>query len=57
MNHPDFEAYFEQALKGIPDLDRVLSRIHAKTCKVKDLYVLVSILFFFFFSFGILLVP
>lgn len=36
LNHPTFEATFASVAKGIPDLERIVSRIHAKTCKVKD---------------------
>lgn len=36
INHPTFEATFASVAKGIPDLERIVSRIHAKTCKVKD---------------------
>ncbi|KIY68031.1 DNA mismatch repair protein Msh6 [Cylindrobasidium torrendii FP15055 ss-10] len=36
MNHPTFEADFAELAKGLPDLERVVSRIHAKNCKVKD---------------------
>ncbi|KAI5122644.1 hypothetical protein M0805_008727 [Coniferiporia weirii] len=36
MDHPTFEHDFTQLVKGIPDLERIVSRIHAKNCKVKD---------------------
>ena len=36
INHPTFESEFSEIAKGVPDLERVVSRIHAKTCKVKD---------------------
>ncbi|KAI3597469.1 dna mismatch repair protein msh6 [Moniliophthora roreri] len=36
MNHPTFESKFMEIAKGLPDLERVVSRIHAKNCKVKD---------------------
>ncbi|KII87843.1 hypothetical protein PLICRDRAFT_176607 [Plicaturopsis crispa FD-325 SS-3] len=36
MNHPTFEADFANVAKGLPDLERIVSRIHAKNCKVKD---------------------
>ncbi|KAF8960367.1 hypothetical protein BDZ97DRAFT_1922267 [Flammula alnicola] len=36
LNHPTFEATFTEVAKGIPDLERIVSRIHAKTCRVKD---------------------
>ncbi|KAJ3722105.1 muts domain V-domain-containing protein [Lentinula guzmanii] len=36
MDHPTFESAFTEAAKGLPDLERVVSRIHARNCKVKD---------------------
>lgn len=36
MNHPTFEGEFMEVAKGLPDLERIISRIHAKNCKVKD---------------------
>ncbi|KAJ8077123.1 DNA mismatch repair protein msh6 [Marasmius tenuissimus] len=36
MNHPTFESAFMAIAKGLPDLERVVSRVHAKNCKVKD---------------------
>lgn len=36
MSHPTFEASFSDIVKGLPDLERIVSRIHAKNCKVKD---------------------
>ncbi|KZO95305.1 DNA mismatch repair protein Msh6 [Calocera viscosa TUFC12733] len=36
MNHPSFEGTFGRATKGLPDLERMVSRVHAKTCKAKD---------------------
>lgn len=36
MNHPTFEGDFMEVAKGLPDLERIVSRIHAKNCKVKD---------------------
>ena len=36
MEHPTFEATFAEVAKGLPDLERIVSRIHAKSCKVKD---------------------
>ncbi|KAG6888727.1 hypothetical protein C0992_007636, partial [Termitomyces sp. T32_za158] len=31
-----FEAEFTELAKGMPDLERIVSRIHAKNCKIKD---------------------
>jgi DNA mismatch repair protein MSH6 len=36
MNHQTFETEFMEVAKGLPDLERIVSRIHAKNCKVKD---------------------
>ncbi|KAJ8481880.1 hypothetical protein ONZ51_g5715 [Trametes cubensis] len=36
LAHPTFESDFTSIAKGLPDLERVVSRIHAKNCKVKD---------------------
>ncbi|KAA1472424.1 DNA mismatch repair protein Msh6 [Dentipellis sp. KUC8613] len=36
MHHPTFEGDFMDVAKGLPDLERIVSRIHAKNCKVKD---------------------
>ena len=36
MNNPAFEEEFMALVKGLPDLERIVSRIHAKNCKIKD---------------------
>jgi DNA mismatch repair protein MSH6 len=36
IDHPTFEKRFTDVAKGLPDLERIVSRIHAKNCKVKD---------------------
>ena len=36
MDNPAFEEEFTALAKGLPDLERIVSRIHAKNCKVKD---------------------
>ncbi|KAK0489289.1 muts domain V-domain-containing protein [Armillaria novae-zelandiae] len=36
MDHPTFEQEFTEIAKGLPDLERIVSRIHAKSCKVRD---------------------
>ena len=36
IDHPAFKAEFSEVAKGLGDLERVVSRIHAKNCKVKD---------------------
>ncbi|KAF8518415.1 DNA mismatch repair protein Msh6 [Hysterangium stoloniferum] len=35
IDHPTFEAEFTKIVKSLPDLERIVSRIHAKNCKVK----------------------
>jgi hypothetical protein len=36
MRHETFEADFVGLVKGMPDLERIVSRVHAGTCKIKD---------------------
>jgi DNA mismatch repair protein MSH6 len=36
MRHETFEADFVSLVKGMPDLERIVSRVHAGTCKIKD---------------------
>ncbi len=36
VDHPTFEAEFREVAKRLPDLERIVSRIHAKNCRVKD---------------------
>ncbi|KAH7923446.1 DNA mismatch repair protein Msh6 [Leucogyrophana mollusca] len=36
MEHSTFEVAFTDLAKGMPDLERIVSRIHANNCKVKD---------------------
>jgi DNA mismatch repair protein MSH6 len=36
LDRPSFETDFTDVAKGLPDLERIVSRIHAKNCKVKD---------------------
>lgn len=36
IDHPTFEAEFTDVAKGLPDLERIVSRIHARNCRVKD---------------------
>lgn len=36
MDNPSFEATFTNLAKGMPDLERVVARIHAGSCKPKD---------------------
>ncbi|KAL4079502.1 muts domain V-domain-containing protein [Scleroderma citrinum] len=42
MQHPTFEEAFTDLAKGMPDLERIVSRIHAKNCKVKDFVKVLS---------------
>ncbi len=43
MNHPTFEASFTDIAKGLPDLERIVSRIHSKNCRVKDFLKVLSV--------------
>jgi DNA mismatch repair protein MSH6 len=36
MKNFTFEETFEGLVKGLPDLERLVARIHAKRCKVKE---------------------
>ncbi|KAG5646336.1 hypothetical protein DXG03_003659 [Asterophora parasitica] len=36
IDNPAFEDRFTDIAKGLPDLERIVSRIHAKNCKIKD---------------------
>lgn len=45
LDHPTFEADFEGVTKGLPDLERIVSRIHAKNCKVKDFLNVLKVCF------------
>jgi DNA mismatch repair protein MSH6 len=47
LAHPTYEATFTQVAKGIPDLERIISRIHAKTCKVRDFLKVLKVRRFF----------
>ncbi|KAF8694706.1 hypothetical protein AX14_001931 [Amanita brunnescens Koide BX004] len=42
MNHPTFEASFTEIAKGLPDLERIVSRIHSNNCRVKDFLKVLS---------------
>lgn len=43
LEHPTFEQQFTSVAKGLPDLERIVSRIHAKNCKVKDFLKVLSV--------------
>ncbi|KEP51775.1 MSH6-DNA mismatch repair-like protein [Rhizoctonia solani 123E] len=36
ISHPEVEASFSKFVSGIPDLERIVSRVHAKSCSIKD---------------------
>ncbi|KAL1746027.1 muts domain V-domain-containing protein [Schizophyllum fasciatum] len=42
LNHPSFESQFVDVAKGLPDLERIVARIHAKSCKIKDFLKVLS---------------
>ena len=43
MDHPTFESDFMQMVKGLPDLERIVSRVHANSCKIKDFLKLLAV--------------
>ena len=43
LNHPTYEATFTELAKGIPDLERIVSRVHANNCKIKDFLKLLAV--------------
>ena len=43
MDHPTFEGDFNSLVKGVPDLERIVSRIHARNCKVRDFLKVLSV--------------
>lgn len=43
MQNLSFEEQFVKVAKGLPDLERIVSRIHAKNCKVKDFLKVLSV--------------
>ena len=45
MSYPTFETEFMEIAKGLPDLERIVSRIHAKNCKVKDFLKVLKVIF------------
>ncbi|KAF9233196.1 muts domain V-domain-containing protein [Melanogaster broomeanus] len=42
IDHATFEEAFTDLAKGLPDLERIVSRIHANNCKVKDFIKVLS---------------
>ena len=57
MNHPTFEATFTSIAKGLPDLERVVARIHAKNCRIKEFLKVLGVSPFFMKSMDIILIP
>jgi DNA mismatch repair protein MSH6 len=51
MSHPTFEGEFMEIAKGLPDLERMVSRIHAKNCKVKDFLKVLKVMIYSFLVF------
>jgi DNA mismatch repair protein MSH6 len=43
IDHPTFESDFCEIVKGLPDLERIVSRIHAKNCRIKDFIKVLSV--------------
>jgi DNA mismatch repair protein MSH6 len=48
MEDEGFEKEFMAVAKGLPDLERLVSRIHAKNCKVKDFLKALSVCIWLF---------
>jgi hypothetical protein len=43
MDNPTFEEEFLTIVKGLPDLERIVSRIHANNCKEKDFLKILNV--------------
>lgn len=43
MKHPTFEGEFFEIAKGLPDLERIVSRVHAKNCRIRDFLKLLAV--------------
>jgi len=43
MDNPTFEDDFTSLAKGLPDLERLVARIHAGSCKPKDFLRLLAV--------------
>jgi hypothetical protein len=46
ISHATFEQEFTELAKGLPDLERIVSRIHANNCKVKDFVKVLAVRIF-----------
>ncbi|KAF8741677.1 DNA mismatch repair, partial [Rhizoctonia solani] len=42
ISHPEIETSFSKIVSGIPDLERIVSRVHAKSCSIKDFLKVLS---------------
>jgi DNA mismatch repair protein MSH6 len=40
--HPGFRELFDETFLHFPDLERLISRIHAGTCRVKDFLLVLA---------------
>ena len=43
MRDREYEFRFSKMTKGLPDLERVVSRIHAGTCKIRDFLKVIDV--------------
>lgn len=43
MDNPTFEDDFTSLAKGLPDLERLVARIHAGSCKPRDFLKLLAV--------------
>ena len=56
MNNSTFEETFTSIAKGLPDLERVVARIHAKNCRIKDFVKVLGVSLCFMEDVDILLI-
>jgi len=43
MQDREYEFRFSKMTKGLPDLERVISRIHAGNCKIRDFLKVIEV--------------
>ncbi len=48
LSHPTYESTFTEVAKGLPDLERIVSRVHAKNCKIKDFLNVLKVFLFLY---------
>lgn len=50
MQDKEYEFRFGKMTKGLPDLERVVSRIHAGNCKIRDFLKVLEVRYFLTWS-------